>query len=97
VVAVSLTAVNNKSDYLMAKLEDLKEQYDFITDIRGIGLMLGVQLAIDVKSVVNEAIKEGLLIINAGGKTIRIVPPLTVELEDIDLFIEKFNKVLSNY
>lgn len=92
-----LADVNMKSEYLIEKLEDLKERYEFISDIRGIGLMLGVQLEIDVKSVVHEAIKEGLLIINAGNKTIRIVPPLTVELKDIDLFIEKFNKVLEKY
>ena len=89
-----LNKVGKKGKYLKNELEKLSLEYKEIKKIKGKGLMIGVDIDLDVKDVVNESIKNNLLIINASDKTIRLVPPLNVSKEEIDLFIKKFKKVL---
>jgi acetylornithine/N-succinyldiaminopimelate aminotransferase len=84
-----LKEVNDKSDYLLNELNKLKVTYPIIKEIRGVGLMLGVEVGISSKTIVENALSNKLLIISAGENIIRIVPPLTVSYYEIDLFIEK--------
>jgi acetylornithine aminotransferase len=65
--------------------EELQRQYpDIITEIRGRGLMLGVQLDRDPAPVVTAARERGLLVLTAGVNTLRFVPPLTITKEQIE-------------
>ncbi len=78
--------------YLREKLEGLKEKYDFITDVRGRGLMQGIEVNIPIGDIINNAIENGLLLVGAGPKVIRFVPPLIVTKEEIDKAIEILEK-----
>lgn len=80
--------------YLKEKLQMLVQEYDCVTEVRGIGLMQGIRVTKPVSGITNAALKEGLLIIGAGTDVIRFVPPLVIEKEHIDEMIEKLKKVL---
>lgn len=70
--------------YLRAKLEGLKETCGTIKEIRGLGLMLGMEMENEVAAVVKECMARGLLLLGAGPKVLRFVPPLNVTKEDVD-------------
>ncbi|MFA5795019.1 MAG: acetyl ornithine aminotransferase family protein [Candidatus Brocadiia bacterium] len=93
-------------DYLLKRLKGLMNKYDFIGDVRGRGLMLGVEIVKDRKtkakdpdrrnSIVQKCFKTGLLIIGCGENTIRWSPALIVTKSDIDVAMEIFEKALKS-
>ena len=86
-----LENVRNMSVYLFEKLNMLMQRYEAIEDVRGMGLLIGVQLADGLKSeLIAEAMKNKLLLAGAGHETVRFLPPLNVGKKDIDTAIEKF-------
>lgn len=90
-----LDNVKEQGKYLKSKLEQLKEKYSFITDVRGIGLMLGMELEFPVSDIINKAIDEGLLLLNSGQNIIRFVPPLIITKDEIDEGITILDKILT--
>ncbi len=90
-----LDNVKEQGKYLKSKLEQLKEKYSFITDVRGIGLMLGMELEFPVSDIINKAIDEGLLLLNSGQNIIRFVPPLIITKDEIDEGITILDKILN--
>ncbi|BCA78784.1 acetylornithine transaminase [Desulfuromonas sp. AOP6] len=74
--------------YLYQRLLDLKERFDFVTEVRGRGLILGMELTIDGADIVNRAMAKGLLINCTVGKVLRFVPPLIVTQAEIDEAID---------
>jgi len=85
-----------RGKYFKNKLEELSEKFPFIKEVRGKGLMIGVELEFEGKDIVNECRKEGLLINCTSKNVLRFLPPLTIEEDDIDEAIVILNKVLSN-
>ncbi|WP_342514952.1 acetylornithine transaminase [Sporosarcina sp. FSL K6-1522] len=87
-----LQEVKEKSDYLMQKLQVAlpKEQFT----IRGSGLLLGIECPGDVVPLIQQAEKAGLLLVQAGGNVIRLLPPLTVTYEEMDQAIDILSSVL---
>ncbi len=81
--------------YLRGKLEQLREQYPFIVNVRGRGLMVGMELSIEGGEIVKTALDRGLLINCTVGKVLRFVPPLIVTQEEIDRMIEILDKIFS--
>ncbi|MCE4599335.1 MAG: acetyl ornithine aminotransferase family protein [Desulfurococcales archaeon] len=85
-------------EYIMRRLNELAEEVELIGDIRGKGLMIGVELVKDrdtkepavneTSAVIQESFKKGLLVVAAGYSTIRIAPPLTIERDLIDKGLE---------
>lgn len=74
-----------KSDVFRARFAKLQAQYpELITEVRGRGLLLGLQLTEDPSSIVKAARERGLLIITAGTNTLRFVPSLTVTEDEIN-------------
>ena len=90
-----LEEVEEKGAYFKEKLISLKEKYSCIKDVRGIGLMLGVQIEGNVGEIVKKAMDLGLLIVGAGQSAIRFVPALIVSKDEIDQALEIFEKALS--
>lgn len=90
-----LDNVKEQGKYLKSKLEGLKEKYPFISDVRGVGLMLGMELDFPVSDIINKALEKGLLLLNSGTNIIRFVPPLIISKEDIDKCIEILDSILS--
>ena len=91
-----LNHVNEIAPYLKDKLNVLKDKFpDKIKDVRGKGLMMGMELYGPAGDVVSELLKKGVILISAGTNIIRFVPPLVVEKEHIDVMCEKLEEVFS--
>ncbi len=84
-------------DYLRDKLEGLQKKYDFIVEVRGRGLILGMELSIPGGEMVKTALERGLLINCTVDKVLRFVPPLTVKQDEIDQMIEILDGILIEY
>lgn len=78
-----LTQVADNGAYLRSLLEAAKEEYAIIEDIRGEGLMLGIELSVPGAEIIRRCMDNGLLLIGAGEKVIRFVPPLVVSKDEI--------------
>ena len=83
-------------DYFKAKLETLKDKYDFIEDVRGKGLLLGMKIQKDGASIVNKCLEKGYLINCIQGSILRFIPPLIISENDIDGLIDCLNDVFEN-
>lgn len=83
-----LDNVKLKASYLISQLEDIIDDYPFIKEIRGKGLLLGLEIiendAIDVYKIINLAKKKGLLLLKTGVNVLRMAPPLIISTEEID-------------
>ena len=85
--------VQQVSAYLEKRLDELVEKYDFLTVRRGKGLMQGLEVSgRPVGEIVQQALKNGLLVITAGSDVLRMVPPLVITEADVDEMIEKLEK-----
>lgn len=73
--------------YLINRLEELKEKFPCIVEVRGIGLMIGMELAIPGADIVKQALTQGLLLNVAQDRVLRFVPPLIVGKQEIDEMI----------
>lgn len=79
-----LDQVKENGEYFKNELLKLQEKYpDLIKDVRGKGLILGIELNVNAGDVVNENLKNGLLTVTAANNTIRFVPPLIITKEEI--------------
>lgn len=91
---------------LIKKLKKLKEKFPIIGDVRGKGLMVGVELVKDrmtrepaireTQEIVREAFKKGLLLLPCGESVIRFSPPLIISSEQIDIAVDIFSEVIAN-
>ncbi len=70
--------------YMMERLGQMKAQYPFISEVRGAGLMIGVELSIEGKGIFEACFKDGLIINCTQGKVLRIMPALNVTRKQID-------------
>jgi len=76
-------------------LEKLKEKHTIIREIRGKGLMIGVELKFEVKDILMNLIKEGILMLYSGRNILRILPPLVISKEDITKVLQTLDIVLT--
>ncbi len=93
-----------QGNYLISHLRDLQKDYEVIGDVRGLGLMIGVEFVEDRESkkpagalrdkIINECFKKKLLLLGCGPSTIRFSPALTVTKATIDQTLEIFEAVL---
>ncbi|OPX99736.1 MAG: Acetylornithine aminotransferase [Syntrophorhabdus sp. PtaB.Bin047] len=79
--------------YLRKGLLALKKKFPFIVDVRGLGLIWGVELSIDADAAAKEFLKEGVILNCTKGTTLRLVPPLIVKKEEIDIFLDIANRI----
>lgn len=86
----------NMGKYLLEQLTLLKNTCPVIKEIRGLGLMLGVELNIEGKQVVQAALEQGLLINCTHDTVLRLMPALNVTKKEIDQAIEILKRVFSS-
>ena len=93
-----LRNVRNNSKYFLRKLCLIQKQYPkVIKQVRGIGLLIGIQLKVDLGTFINKLTKNKLLTIRAAENVVRILPPLNVKKKEINLALKIINKVCSEY
>ncbi len=94
-----LDNVKLKSAYLTEQLEDIIDDYSFITEIRGKGLLLGLEIKeddqIDVLKIIHLAKKKGLLLLKTGSNVLRMAPPLIISTEEIDKGLDILQSVFN--
>jgi len=77
-------------------LEELKSKHKIIREVRGKGLMIGVELKFEVKDILMEGIKNGLLLLYSGRNILRFLPPLVISEEDTVKTLQILDKLLTN-
>lgn len=90
--------------YMVKRLNEMKEEFEIIGDVRGKGMFIGVELVKDRKSrkpaseetnnIVFRAFEKGLIILTAGPNVLRIIPPLTIEQELVDKGLELLEETI---
>ncbi len=70
--------------YFKGQLEHLQAKYRIVKEVRGLGLMLGMELRYDVLNIIIKALKGGVLVLDAGRTVLRFLPPLVIEKAQID-------------
>ena len=81
-------------EYLLVKINALKEKYKIIKEVRGIGLMLGIELDIEGKVIVEGCLAKGLLINCTHDKVLRLMPALNITKKEVDKAMEILDSVL---
>ncbi|MGD9130213.1 MAG: aspartate aminotransferase family protein [Candidatus Bathyarchaeota archaeon] len=81
--------------YFKGKLEALAEKYRIIREVRGLGLMLGMEMRFDVYNMLVGCMARGVLVLDAGRNVLRFLPPLVIEKEQIDRVAEVLDEVLA--
>jgi len=81
--------------YFKEKLEGLQSRHKIIREVRGLGLMIGVELRFDVLNILIKSMNEGVLILDAGRNVLRFLPPLVIKQEYIDKVIAILDKVIA--
>lgn len=92
-----LEHVRTVSVYLEKKLDEMIQQYDFLLQRRGMGLMQGVVTEKSSAEIAAKALEAGLVIITAGADVIRILPPLVITQADVDEMIKRLKGVLDTF
>jgi 4-aminobutyrate aminotransferase len=99
-----LENAEKQGNYIMKRLQDLKEECEIVGDVRGKGLMIGVEIVEDretkssgtdkAKEIMMRCWRRGIAIITCGASTLRIVPPLTITRELVDVGLEIIEDVI---
>lgn len=76
-------------------LEKLKEKHTLIREIRGKGLMIGIEMKFEVKDILMGLIKKGVLMLYSGRNILRILPPLVISKDDVTKVLHALDSVLT--
>jgi len=90
-----LSRVRERGAELRAGLKKLASRFDFIREVRGEGLMLGIDLSCDGAPIVQEALRRKLIINCTHDHILRLLPPFIISKRDVAEFLKKFEAVLS--
>ena len=86
----------NMGEKFLRGLNDLKSKHKIIREIRGKGLMIGVELKFEVKDILMEGIKKGLLLLYSGRNILRLLPPLVISDKDVTKSLQILDELLTN-
>ena len=89
-----LNRAEEMGEYLLGELERLQHKYDVITDVRGIGLMIGMELSVPAGDIVIKGLERGMLLNVAQEKVLRFVPPLVVTKQEVNEMIAVLDGIL---
>lgn len=90
-----LPHVEEVGNYFMKRLRDLERKYSFIREVRGMGLMVGMELSFQGGDIVKRMLEKGYLINCTAERVLRFLPPLIVEREHIDSLVDALDEVFS--
>ncbi len=92
-----LDQARRMGEYLSKGLAECKDRHHVVRDVRGLGLLQGMELEMDAKAVVGECLKRGLLINAAGEHILRFVPPLIISQREIDRLLEALSQIFDRH
>ncbi len=88
----TLRHVNEMSAYLVDQLNTLESPV--VREVRALGLMIGIELSKNVSDMIDQAAKKGVILLSAGEKVLRLLPPYIVQKSDVDQLIKTLKEVL---
>jgi acetylornithine/succinyldiaminopimelate/putrescine aminotransferase len=91
-----LEHVRTVGPHLERRLRTLALAHPVIVEVRGAGLMRGLELRVDAAPVIDLAREKGLLVNRTAEKTVRMLPPLTISAEEIDAAVDILDGVLAS-
>ncbi len=77
-------------------LLEIKEKYKIVRDVRGVGMMLGIEMRFDVKDILLDGIKNGILLLYSGRNILRLLPPIVMKEEEVNKSLELIDKLIQN-
>lgn len=90
-----VTKASDTGAYFKKKLIELKDKHPIIRDVRGLGMMLALESRFDVRDILMDGIKNGLLMLYSGRTVIRLLPPLVMKKEQVSRAVEIMDEILS--
>jgi acetylornithine/N-succinyldiaminopimelate aminotransferase len=91
-----LADVRAKGQHLAARLSDLAGRSQLMREVRGKGLMWGLECSIEAAKVVTAGYRNGILVCGAGANVVRVLPPLTITMAEIDELVDRLAAALSD-
>jgi len=88
-----LPSISEVGSYFRMRLTELSKKYSFIKEVRGVGMMIGVEIDFPCKQIVLDAIEEGLLINCTHDFTLRMLPPYIMTEHDVDRAISVLSRI----
>jgi len=80
--------------YFKDRLLDAQKELRIVREVRGMGLMLGVEMRFDVHSILQSALQQGVLLLDAGRNVVRFLPPLSIQESDVDRVVSCLRSIL---
>lgn len=82
--------------YFKDRLNRLQEKHKIVRQVRGLGMMLGVELRFDVKDILFDGIRHGLLLLYSGRNVLRLLPPLVMDETTVSRVVDIIDTILTN-
>jgi acetylornithine/N-succinyldiaminopimelate aminotransferase len=95
ILADLLPAIRENGRYFRRRLQALVEKYEFVREVRGEGLMLGLELAVPARPFVVEALQRGFLINATHDTVLRFLPPYIIEQKDMNRLVETLDRMFA--
>jgi acetylornithine/N-succinyldiaminopimelate aminotransferase len=92
-----LDQARRMGEYLSKGLSECKDRHHIVRDVRGLGLLQGMEVEMDAKTVVGNCLKRGFLVNAAGEHVLRIIPPLIISQPDIDRLLEVLSQIFDRH
>ncbi|HKY72390.1 MAG TPA: acetylornithine transaminase [Nitrospira sp.] len=92
-----LDQARRMGDYLSKGLSECKDRHHLVREVRGLGLLQGMEVAMDARTVVGACLKRGLLINATGEHVVRFVPPLIITQPEIDRLLETLSQIFDRH
>lgn len=95
---ILLDHCRRSGEHFISRLIELRQEFNQeIVDIRGKGLLIGMQMSIDCSYLVKECFSRGFLINSTAGNVLRFTPPLIIEEQEIDLLVKSLREIIGQY
>jgi acetylornithine/succinyldiaminopimelate/putrescine aminotransferase len=92
-----MPSIRETGAYFRMRLDELAHKYSFMKEVRGEGLMIGVELTVPGKQIVLDCMAQGLLINCTHDVVLRFLPPYIIGKKEVDASIRILAKVLKNF
>jgi len=90
-----LEQITQTGQFFQEKLLELKAKYSFVLDVRGEGLILGMELSFPCREIVNRCLEAGFIINCTADRVLRFLPPYVITKKEINRFIKALDRIFS--
>jgi len=92
-----LDQARRMGEYLSKGLSECKDRHHLVRDVRGLGLLQGMEVEMDAKTVVGDCLKRGFLVNAAGEHVLRFIPPLIITQLEVDRLLEVLSQIFDRH